>query len=107
MHQPVRQPGGNVIERSAIGFAPWRPSIADRVPSLDGLRAMAVFAVLAYHGGVGWVGGGFLGVDLFFVLSGYLITTLLVAEWQRDGTIALAEFWWRRASRLLPALLVL
>jgi peptidoglycan/LPS O-acetylase OafA/YrhL len=68
---------------------------------------MAVIAVLLYHGGVTWAGGGFLGVDIFFVLSGYLITALLVAEWHDAGTIGLAAFWGRRARRLLPALLVL
>jgi peptidoglycan/LPS O-acetylase OafA/YrhL len=63
--------------------------------------------VLAYHGGVKEASGGFLGVDAFFVLSGYLITTLLMTEWQRTGTIVLAAFWARRARRLLPALLVM
>ncbi|HEU5301568.1 MAG TPA: acyltransferase family protein [Acidimicrobiia bacterium] len=73
-------------------------------PGLDGLRAVAVLAVLGYHGGVGWLRGGYLGVDIFFVLSGYLITTLLLVEFGRTGTIALAAFWVRRARRLLPAL---
>jgi peptidoglycan/LPS O-acetylase OafA/YrhL len=75
-------------------------------PALDGLRAVAVLAVLAYHFGAGWLQGGFLGVDLFFVLSGYLITSLLLLEWQRDDTIHFGAFWARRARRLLPALLV-
>ena len=74
------------------------------VPALDGLRAYAVLAVMAYHAGVGWAGGGFLGVDTFFVLSGFLITTLLVTEWGERGTISLGGFWSRRARRLLPAL---
>ncbi|HUV09802.1 MAG TPA: acyltransferase family protein [Acidimicrobiia bacterium] len=73
-------------------------------PGLDGLRAIAVLAVLGYHGGVGWLRGGYLGVDVFFVLSGYLITTLLLVEFGRTGQIALAAFWVRRARRLLPAL---
>jgi peptidoglycan/LPS O-acetylase OafA/YrhL len=74
------------------------------IPGLDGLRAVAVLAVIAYHAGVGWAPGGFLGVDTFFVLSGYLITSLLVGEWSNRGTISLPGFWARRARRLLPAL---
>lgn len=73
-------------------------------PALDGLRALAVAAVLAYHAGLPFARGGFLGVDAFFVLSGYLITSLLLAEWRANGTVNLAAFWARRARRLLPAL---
>lgn len=76
-------------------------------PGLDGLRAAAVIAVLLYHGGVSWAGGGFLGVELFFVLSGFLISSLLIAEWSRTARIQLTSFWARRARRLLPALLTL
>jgi peptidoglycan/LPS O-acetylase OafA/YrhL len=75
-------------------------------PALDGVRAIAVIAVLAFHGGLSWATGGFLGVDVFFVLSGYLITGLLLAEHEHSGRIALGAFWRRRASRLLPALLL-
>lgn len=74
------------------------------LPALDGLRAFAVLAVLAYHLGFGWARGGYLGVDLFFVLSGFLITSLLLEEHEDKGTIQLAQFWGRRARRLLPAL---
>ena len=74
---------------------------------LDGIRALAIVAVLLYHGGVVWAAGGFLGVEAFFVLSGFLITSLLVAEWRRSGTIGLRAFWARRARRLLPALFCL
>src|SRR5256885_4356060 len=74
------------------------------MPALDGLRAAAVVAVLLYHGDVGWARGGFLGVDAFFVLSGFLITSLLLAEWQTTRGIDLPHFWRRRARRLLPAL---
>lgn len=77
------------------------------VPGLDGLRALAVLSVMAYHNGFGWIPGGFYGVDAFFVLSGYLITSLLLAEWRSTGTVGLGQFWARRARRLLPALFVL
>src|SRR5207237_614380 len=88
-----------------------RPSRAPRGPlgyrpALDGLRALSVIAVLLYHGDVSWMRGGFLGVDVFFVISGFLITTLLIEEWQRDGRIDRPRFWMRRARRLLPALFV-
>src|SRR4051812_43349450 len=76
-------------------------------PGLDGLRGLAVLAVVAYHGGVSWAPGGFTGVDAFFVVSGYLITTLLVDEWLSTGTISLRAFWARRIRRLFPALALL
>lgn len=76
------------------------------LPGLDGLRAIAVIGVLLYH--AGWsVFGGFLGVETFFALSGFLITALLLAEWNARGQISLRRFWTRRARRLLPALLLL
>jgi peptidoglycan/LPS O-acetylase OafA/YrhL len=74
---------------------------------LDGLRGVAVLAVMFFHAGVQWAGGGLLGVDVFFVLSGYLVTSLLLGEYARSGTIKLRQFWARRARRLLPALFVL
>ncbi|MGH9082664.1 MAG: acyltransferase family protein, partial [Acidimicrobiales bacterium] len=77
------------------------------LPALDGLRAVAVAGVLAYHLRLGWASGGYLGVDLFFVLSGFLITSLLLEEQITTGTIRLAAFWARRARRLLPALFLL
>ncbi|HEU5150956.1 MAG TPA: acyltransferase [Iamia sp.] len=77
------------------------------LPALDGLRAVAVVGVMLFHGGVAWMPGGFLGVDVFFVLSGYLITTLLLRERVGTGAIDLEQFWVRRLRRLLPALLVL
>src|SRR5215204_6246538 len=76
-------------------------------PGLDGLRAIAVVAVLLYHADLSWIPGGFLGVEVFFVISGYLISALLLAEWHQKGTINLKDFWLRRARRLLPALYVL
>jgi peptidoglycan/LPS O-acetylase OafA/YrhL len=77
------------------------------IPALDGLRAFAVVAVLFYHGDVGWLPGGFLGVDVFFVISGYLITCLLLGDWREHGGIGFARFYLRRARRLLPALFVM
>ncbi len=68
---------------------------------------MAVLGVMLYHGGAPMAGGGFLGVDVFFVLSGFLITSLLLGEWTRTLTVKLGQFWARRARRLLPALLVM
>ena len=75
------------------------------VRSFDGLRALAVCAVVAFHCNV--FRGGWLGVDLFFVLSGYLITSIIVAEVQATGALSLRRFWARRAKRLLPAVGVL
>ncbi|MFC0002768.1 acyltransferase family protein [Micromonospora siamensis] len=75
-------------------------------PALDGVRGLAVAAVLAFHGGVAALPGGFLGVDAFFVLSGFLITSLLLAEHRDTGRIDLVAFWGRRFRRLLPALLL-
>jgi peptidoglycan/LPS O-acetylase OafA/YrhL len=77
------------------------------MPGVDGLRALAVAAVFAYHGGLSWLPGGFLGVDVFLVISGYLITSLLLVELQVTGKIDLPRFWLRRARRLLPAVLVM
>ncbi|MDQ3736917.1 MAG: acyltransferase family protein [Actinomycetota bacterium] len=77
------------------------------LPGLDGLRALAVIAVLLYHAQLTWIPGGFLGVEVFFVISGYLITALLLEEWRRQGRINVVGFWMRRARRLLPALYLL
>jgi peptidoglycan/LPS O-acetylase OafA/YrhL len=74
-------------------------------PGLDGLRGVSVLAVMAYH--VGLIRGGYLGVDAFFVLSGFLITALLVEERRRTGMIHLGKFYARRALRLLPALVTM
>ena len=88
---------------SGVGRGPVVPY----VPGLDGLRALAVIAVITYHANREWLGGGFLGVEVFFVISGYLITLLLIAERERTGGVSLGNFWVRRARRLLPALFTL
>lgn len=77
------------------------------IRALDGVRALAVALVLAGHGGIPGMTGGFVGVDVFFVLSGFLITSLLLDELGRSGRIDLANFWIRRARRLLPALVLM
>ena len=77
-----------------------------RVPGLDGQRAIACLAVIAGHLGLPLTGGGWLGVDVFFVLSGFLITGIVMRERERTGTIRLRAFYLRRAGRLYPALLV-
>src|SRR5258708_1768829 len=77
------------------------------LPGLDGLRALAVLAVIAYHEQFGWAPGGLLGVGVFFTLSGYLITSLLLAQWAASGRMHLGQFWLARARRLLPALFVM
>ncbi len=77
------------------------------MPGLDGLRAIAVLAVIAFHLEFGWAPGGLLGVGIFFTLSGYLITDILLAQLSRQGKIKLGGFWLARARRLLPALFVM
>ena len=84
-----------------------RPSNAmPHLSGLDGLRGLAVIGVLLFHGGFTWAKGGFLGVSTFFTLSGFLITNLLVREWDRSEGINLGRFWARRFRRLLPAALL-
>ena len=77
------------------------------LPGLDGLRAIAVVAVMLYHADHDWLPGGYLGVEVFFVISGYLITLLLIGEHERSGGVDLRQFWLRRFRRLLPALFVM
>ena len=76
------------------------------MPGLDGLRAIAVLGVIAYHLNFGWAPGGLLGVGVFFTLSGYLITDILLGQVERGG-IRLGQFWLARARRLLPALFLM
>src|SRR4051794_7375217 len=83
-----------------------QPLSAARVPyhaGLDGLRALCVIAIMLYHAELSFLPGGFLGVEVFFVVSGYLITSLLRAELESSARIDLLDFWRRRARRLLPA----
>ena len=98
------------LQNMNSGTPAWgtrRGPVVPYVPGLDGLRALAVLAVIVYHANREWLGGGFLGVEVFFVISGYLITLLLIAERERVGTVSLGNFWLRRARRLLPALFAL
>ncbi|WP_293333590.1 acyltransferase family protein [Mycobacterium sp.] len=93
--------------RLAAWDRPEKHGAFQGIPALDGLRAIAVALVLVGHGGIPGVGGGFIGVDIFFVLSGFLITSLLLDELGRTGRIGLTGFWIRRARRLLPALVLM
>jgi peptidoglycan/LPS O-acetylase OafA/YrhL len=105
----------NVNQRNAAGEdralsglssfdAQLGPSHMGYIPSLDGLRALAVLVVILYHAHFSWIRGGFIGVEVFFVVSGFLITSLLLEESEDTGGISLRQFWIRRARRLLPAL---
>src|SRR3954451_2481395 len=75
-------------------------------PDIEGLRAVAILFVVLFHAGWSTFGGGFFGVDVFFVLSGFLIGGLILEEIERTGTLSLTNFWARRARRLLPAAIV-
>ena len=109
---PVEFRPGDIVTTSAPpdearrgdpDIAPARAPRLPYMPGIDGLRALAVATVVLYHGGVSWIPGGFLGVDVFLVISGYLITSLLLAEMHANGRINLTRFWLARARRLLPA----
>ena len=115
-----RKPPGTLFDRShpaddtpmstttTHAAAASRPiSAVPYLPGLDGMRALAVVAVMVYHANPAWLPGGFLGVEVFFVISGYLITLLLIGEHERTGTVSLRQFYLRRARRLLPALFAL
>lgn len=97
---PAQADRRHAPDQSQISRVPY-------LPGLDGLRALAVVAVMVYHADSTWLPGGFLGVEVFFVISGYLITLLLIAECERTGRVDLGRFWLRRAKRLLPALFVM
>ena len=98
-HRPGRPRQGAAVRQGRRGF--------QHVPALDGVRALAVLSVMGYHAGVSWLPGGLLGVDVFFVLSGFLITSLLLSEYAKTERISLLSFWGRRARRLLPAMAIL
>ena len=97
--------GTDVQQRPRTGGrgAHVRSSATRYIASIDGLRAFAVLSVIAYHMHLGWAPGGLMGVTVFFVISGYLINGLLVAEYERNGRIDLPGFWLRRVRRLFPA----
>ena len=100
MAEPAARPLEWDPPRQAISSVPY-------LPGLDGLRGLAVAAVMVYHANTEWLPGGFLGVEVFFVISGYLITLLLIGEHERTGRVSLRGFYARRARRLLPALFTL
>lgn len=92
--------------RNAASAADQTPA-GTYLPGLDGLRALSVLAVIVYHANATWLPGGFLGVEVFFVISGFIITRGLAQEWLNKGTISVFSFWGRRARRLLPGLFLL
>ncbi len=102
MHDAVVAPS-----RSGAGSTPEGRPHTSHVPALDGMRAVGVILVFLFHLNVRGFGAGFLGVDIFFVLSGFLITSLLLNEMDSTGRVRLAAFWSRRVRRLLPALVIL
>ena len=104
IHAAPRRPSTGLAKAAPPRGRPIRFGF---VPALDGLRALSVLGVMLYHGGATVAKGGFLTIDVFFVLSGFLITSLLLGEWATRMTIRLGQFWTRRARRLLPALLVM
>ncbi|MPZ00013.1 MAG: acyltransferase family protein [Actinophytocola sp.] len=95
--------GGSAGSKDRVGTAERSHTFR---PDIEGLRAVAVLAVLIFHAGVEFLPGGYVGVDVFFVISGYLITALLVREIDRDGRISLSTFYAQRVKRLLPSLLL-
>jgi peptidoglycan/LPS O-acetylase OafA/YrhL/lysophospholipase L1-like esterase len=101
---PVATSVAPTPEKVVVGGRPRQARV--HLDGLDGLRALAITAVVVYHLDPAWLPGGFLGVDVFFVVSGFLITTLLQREALSYGRIAVRRFWVRRARRLLPALVV-
>jgi len=103
--RPHRAPDGRAAD---AGPPPGGSVLPGRWPALDGLRGLAVLAVMVYHSGLRpFLPGGYLGVDVFFVLGGFLVTVLLVREHQRSGSLRLGRFYLRRVLRLAPALFLM
>jgi peptidoglycan/LPS O-acetylase OafA/YrhL len=100
--QPRRE-AANVARRSARGH-PRQPDVSwSHRPALDGIRTIAVYLVVLFHSGLGAFGGGYIGVDLFFVLSGFLLTNVILSDVDENGTLRFGWFYGRRVRRLLPA----
>ena len=110
MERPLTRPAGAppapAPPPTPTGSPARNGRITGHLDGLDGLRALAIAAVVAYHLDPTWLPGGFLGVDVFFVVSGFLITTLLQREAATRGSVDLRRFWTRRARRLVPAIVV-
>ena len=102
---PTPAPGDEAPAAGAPAGEPGPRPELPYVAGFDGLRAIALFAILAFHQGFGFAGGGFLGVSSFFTLSGFLVTTIALAEWAQNGRLALPRFWEHRARRIAPALI--
>lgn len=99
----MSEPDEAVERRSNVSAGPIvKPTSVHRIPSLDGIRALSIMLVFAAHVGLGPYGTGDFGVTIFFFLSGYLITTLMRAEYEKNGVVNLGHFWLRRALRILP-----
>ena len=96
------RPAPSAEQAPAGRLAPGTERRSRYIPALDGIRTLAVIAVVLYHLNLTWAQGGFLGVTIFFVLSGYLITRLLLAEFEQTDRIDLKRFWVRRVRRLVP-----
>ena len=103
MAHVLDRPGAPPSPSGDDADSPAAPPRLPYNPALDGIRGLAVAAVLLFHAGFPWARGGFLGVSTFFTLSGFLITSLLLVERRATGRVALGRFWSRRLRRLFPA----
>ena len=99
--------GREAMSQQVSPDAPKQGTTLSYLPALDGIRGVAMIGILGVHGEVYLTAGGFYLLDSFFALSGFLITSLLIVEWRKSGTVKLKVFWARRARRLLPALFVM